>query len=74
MTLREHRIDVDGLPTRYLLAAGEDGGPPLILLHGVGDNALDWRWVMAALARSRRVNAPVRRGPFLPQRVAGISG
>ena len=58
MTLREHRIDVDGLPTRYLVAAGEDGGPPLILLHGVGDNALDWRWVMPALARSRRVYAP----------------
>jgi pimeloyl-ACP methyl ester carboxylesterase len=58
VTLREHRIDVDGLPTRYLLAAGEDGGPPLILLHGVGDNALDWRWVMPALARSRRVYAP----------------
>ena len=55
--MREHRIDVDGLPTRYL-AAGEDGGPPLILLHGVGDNALDWRWAMPALARSRRVYAP----------------
>jgi len=49
-------MDVDGLPTRYL-AAGDDG-PPLILLHGVGDNALDWRWVTPALARSHRVYAP----------------
>ena len=40
-TLQERRIDVDGLPTRYLTAG--DDGPPLVLLHGVGDNALDWR-------------------------------
>jgi 4,5:9,10-diseco-3-hydroxy-5,9,17-trioxoandrosta-1(10),2-diene-4-oate hydrolase len=54
--LQERRIDVDGLPTRYL-TAGNDG-PPLVLLHGVGDNALDWRWVTPALARSHRVYAP----------------
>lgn len=54
--LREHRIDVDGLPTRYLTAG--DNGPPLALLHGVGDNALDWHWVMPALARNHRVYAP----------------
>ncbi len=53
--LQERRIDVDGLPTRYL-TAGE--GPPLILLHGVGDNALDWRWVLPALARNHSVYAP----------------
>jgi 2-hydroxy-6-oxonona-2,4-dienedioate hydrolase len=46
---------VEGLPTRYLMA-GE--GPPLLLLHGVGDNALDWRWVMPTLARHHRVYAP----------------
>jgi 4,5:9,10-diseco-3-hydroxy-5,9,17-trioxoandrosta-1(10),2-diene-4-oate hydrolase len=54
--LQERRTDVDGLPTRYLTAG--DDGPPLVLLHGVGDNALDWRWVTPALARSRRVYAP----------------
>ena len=54
--MQERRIDVDGLPTRYL-TAGNDG-PPLVLLHGVGDNALDWRWVAPALARSHRVYAP----------------
>lgn len=54
--MREHRTGVAGLPTRYLTAG--DAGPPLILLHGVGDDALDWRWVMPALARSRRVYAP----------------
>lgn len=43
------------MPVRYL-AAGD--GPPLILLHGVGDNAFDWSWVMPALARTHRVYAP----------------
>ncbi|MDP8951804.1 MAG: alpha/beta fold hydrolase [Actinomycetota bacterium] len=43
------------MPTRYL-AEGE--GPPLILLHGVGDNALVWDWVIPALARTHRVYAP----------------
>ena len=38
--VEEHNVEIDGLPIRYL-AAGE--GPPLILLHGAGDNSLDWR-------------------------------
>ena len=36
--------------------AGE--GPPLVLLHGAGDNSLDWRWVLPALACTHRVYAP----------------
>jgi len=32
-------------------------GPPLVLLHGVGDNAFDWQWVMPALANTHRVYA-----------------
>jgi pimeloyl-ACP methyl ester carboxylesterase len=55
VAVEEHNVEIDGLPIRYL-AAGE--GPPLILLHGVGDNALDWRWVMPALARDHRIYAP----------------
>ena len=43
MAIETHNIEIDGLPIRYL-AVGE--GPPLVLLHGAGDNALDWRWVM----------------------------
>ena len=54
--VQERTIDVEGLRTRYLTAG--DDGPPLVLLHGVGDNALDWRWVTPALARSHRVYAP----------------
>ena len=46
---------VGGLPTRYL-AAGE--GPPVVLVHGVGESAFDWRGAMAHLSRARRVYAP----------------
>ena len=51
----ERTIQVDGAPTRYL-AAGT--GPPLVLLHGAGDNARDWSSVLPLLGRSHRVFAP----------------
>ena len=53
--MEENRVYVEGRATRYLAAGG---GPPLVLLHGIGDNALDWRWIMPALARTHRVYAP----------------
>lgn len=46
---------VFGLRMRYLVA-GE--GPPLVLLHGDGDNRLDWKGTLPLLARGRRVYAP----------------
>ena len=55
MAFEEHNVEIGGLPIRYL-AAGE--GPPLVLLHGAGDNSLDWRWVLPALAHKHRVYAP----------------
>jgi pimeloyl-ACP methyl ester carboxylesterase len=55
VAVEEHNVEIDGLPIRYL-AAGE--GPPLVLLHGAGDNALDWRWVMPSMAATHRVYAP----------------
>src|ERR687885_1035280 len=51
----EHKIEVEGLPTRYL-TAGE--GSPLLLLHALGESALDWQWVLPELARTHRVYAP----------------
>lgn len=53
--VEERRIVVAGLSTRYL-AAGD--GPPLVLLHGDGDSAVSWRWVLPHLARTHRVYAP----------------
>ncbi len=55
MAIEERKIEVDGLPTRYL-RAGE--GPPLLLLHALGESALDWRWVLPDLARRHSVYAP----------------
>src|SRR5215212_8927099 len=55
VTVEEQNVEVGELSIRYL-SAGE--GPPLVLLHGAGDSALDWRWVMPALAANHRVYAP----------------
>jgi 4,5:9,10-diseco-3-hydroxy-5,9,17-trioxoandrosta-1(10),2-diene-4-oate hydrolase len=55
VAIEEQNVEIDGLPIRYL-SAGE--GPPLVLLHGAGDNALDWRLVMPTLAATHRVYAP----------------
>ena len=38
--LEELAVDVNGLTTRYLVAGG---GPPLVLVHDVGESNLDWR-------------------------------
>jgi pimeloyl-ACP methyl ester carboxylesterase len=54
-TFREESMNVRGQPVHYL-TSGE--GPPLVLLHAFGDNALDWSWVLPALARGLRVYAP----------------
>jgi pimeloyl-ACP methyl ester carboxylesterase len=51
----EQIIEVDGLPIHYATAGT---GPPLVLFHGAGDNALDWRWVMSTLARDHQIYAP----------------
>ncbi len=48
-------IDVDGISTGYLTAGA--GGPPLVLLHGVGTSAGEWAWVLPALARDNLVYA-----------------
>jgi pimeloyl-ACP methyl ester carboxylesterase len=49
-------IDVDGISTGYLTAGA--GGPPLVLLHGVGTSAGEWAWVLPDLARDNLVYAP----------------
>lgn len=51
----ERRLEVDGLPT-VVLEGGD--GPPMILLHGPGEDAVNWRWVMGDLATHHHVVAP----------------
>jgi 2-hydroxy-6-oxonona-2,4-dienedioate hydrolase len=55
VVIEERRIEVGGLPTRYLEAGA---GEPLVLLHALGESAFDWRWVLPLLARTHRVYAP----------------
>ena len=55
LAIEERYVEAGGLSVRYLVA-GE--GPPLLLLHGAGENALDWRWVMPDLAAAHSVYAP----------------
>jgi pimeloyl-ACP methyl ester carboxylesterase len=55
LAVEERRIEVGGLPTRYLEAGT---GEPLVLLHALGESTSDWRWVLPALARTHRVYAP----------------
>lgn len=50
------QIEVNGLNIRYL-TAGNDG-VPLVMLHGVGDSAVDWAWVLPMLGTKYRVIAP----------------
>ncbi len=55
MAVEKRDVEVEGLPIRYLTAGS---GPPLLLLHGAGDNSLDRQWVMPDLAATHRVYAP----------------
>lgn len=54
--VKERRINVGGLGTRYLKAGNE--GLPLVLLHGDSDSSIDWSWVLPELAATHRVYAP----------------
>jgi pimeloyl-ACP methyl ester carboxylesterase len=51
----ERRLELAGIPTA-VLEGGE--GPPVILLHGPGESAVNWRWVIPAMVRTHRVIAP----------------
>jgi 2-hydroxy-6-oxonona-2,4-dienedioate hydrolase len=54
--IEDRRVEFDGLSIRYFQAGGD--GLPLILLHGTGESAIDWSWVMLSLAHTYRVYAP----------------
>ena len=47
MPVEEHDVAVDGRRVHYLVAGS---GPPLLLLHAVGESSASWRHVLPALA------------------------
>ncbi len=53
--VEERPVTVGEWSTHYLTGGR---GPALVLLHGHGESSASWRWVLPALARTRRVYAP----------------
>ncbi|MGI8632591.1 MAG: alpha/beta fold hydrolase [Solirubrobacterales bacterium] len=51
----ERRLHVAGISSA-ILEGGE--GPPVVLLHGPGESAVNWRWTIPNLATTHRVIAP----------------
>ena len=51
----ESRIEAAGIPTAVLEGGG---GPPVVLLHGPGESAVNWRWAIPDLTTTHRVVAP----------------
>jgi len=52
---RQNEIEVEGVHTRYLTAGS---GPPVLFLHGIGESAIDWQWLMPAFADRFELYAP----------------
>jgi len=50
--LIEHPLELAGFETRGLELEGD--GAPILFLHGFGDSADTWRWVLDLLARENR--------------------
>lgn len=53
--VREERTLLAGIPTALLTGGA---GPPLVLLHGPGESAVNWRWVLPELVARHRIVAP----------------
>jgi pimeloyl-ACP methyl ester carboxylesterase len=51
----ERQLELAGVPTA-VLEGGE--GPPIVLLHGPGESAVNWRWILLELVKGHRVIAP----------------
>ena len=51
----QRRLDLAGISTATL-EGGE--GPPIVLLHGPGESAVNWRWAIPELVRTHRMIAP----------------
>jgi pimeloyl-ACP methyl ester carboxylesterase len=56
-----HVAEVDGVALAYRVA-GDPAGPPMVLLHGLGDDEGDWHTVLSTLADRYLVYALDLRG------------
>jgi pimeloyl-ACP methyl ester carboxylesterase len=56
-----HSVEIDGVALAYRVA-GDAAGPPMVLLHGLGDDERDWHTVLPILAARCRVYALDLRG------------
>ena len=54
---RRIRLPVSGL-SLHLYDVGPEDAPPLLLVHGLGDEADSWRHLIHPMSTSRRVLAP----------------
>jgi pimeloyl-ACP methyl ester carboxylesterase len=54
-------VEINGITLAYR-TAGDPADPPMVLLHGLGDDARDWDVVLPALAANHRVYAVDLRG------------
>jgi len=53
--IAERTVRAPGQPALHLLELG--AGDPVVLLHGIGTTAREWRWLAPGLAREHRVLA-----------------
>lgn len=56
-----HTVEVNGVVLAYRVA-GNPTSPPVVLLHGLGDDERDWQTVLSTLANRYRVYALDLRG------------
>lgn len=74
MDVRAMTIDVSGLRTRVLVSGDADRGVPVVMIHGVGGWAENWREVMEPIAATGRAAYAVDLPGFgeseTPKRVA----
>ena len=55
LPVTERRLDLAGIPTATLEGGN---GPPIVLLHGPGESAVNWRWAIPELVETHHVIAP----------------
>lgn len=63
-------VTVDGVRLAYRVR-GPEGAPPVVLVHGRGENGTDWNGIARELAADHRVYAPDLRGHGLSDRPGG---